>query len=505
MGGQGCADLRCHGQIWAAIEGSFEWTGPRLTALAASRGPAAALIEAYQSQGRSCLELLSGHFSLCVFDDRDHTMLLAADGFGSRPIVFGRVGPRLIVFGSSTAGVRMHPAIRVAIDQQAVADALGQRPRPNNRTMFQGLERLGPGQALTFRPGVGIEVFSFGGSRENNLRTNRLSDDFRDRLGDAVTHCSNRGGGGTVGVLLDGALEGAVIAAALRNEWIDKSASFRASFDPIGPNRLPRPWARRAGTPDVGVRRMISDHDINSSIDRLAGAFDEPQDGLAMVPTYLGAELARERGVTLLLSGQGGARIFGGPRNAPPPFRPAGVLRMVLARGVAPYRERHIDVGTVTRAMELAGVRAEFPFLEDSMTALPALDAGAGLVARWQVHRHLQRVMGDRLRDATAPEAETDPWQRLSPMFRNNTRLRTQLCDSLTSLLDHGIGETATIVALRDEAAGPGLADSNARLAWRLLMFESWYRFHTEAVRQPDYQAVPYQIAGTVPARAMTA
>ena len=500
MGGEGGADLRCHGQIWAAIEGSFRWSGPRLAALSASRGPAAALIEAYQGQGRGCLELLSGRYSLCVFDDRDHAVLLAADGFGSRPIVFGQAGPRLLVFGSSTACVRMHPAIRAEIDPDAVAAALALAPGRTPDTMFFGLDRLRPGQALTFKPGAGVKIFEPDARPQSGQKTSRLPIGFRDRLGDAVSRSAKWAGTGRVGVLLDGGLEAAAIAAALRNEWIDKAASFRAGFDPV-PTAWPKAGRAGSRSADIArIERMISDHDIVSSIDRLAGAFDEPQRGLAMVPSYLGAGLARERGITVLQSGYGGARLLGGHRNATPPPGTAAALRR-LAFGAAPRdHEPQIDLSALTRAIEFAGVRAEFPFLEETMTALPALDAGGGLLARRRTHRRLQRMMHDRLPEAAAAHGEADPWRRLGPMFRDNTGLRTLLCDSLARLVDHRLGETAGIAALRDQAAGPGLADADASLAWRLLMFERWHHVHTVLVRRPDYRPARYEIAQAISA-----
>jgi hypothetical protein len=120
LGGNGGADLRCHGGIWAAIEGSFQWSTPHLSALSANRGAAAALIEAYRLHGPSCAETLSGRYSLCLFDDEARSALLAVDEFGSRPIVYGGSGRRLLVFGSTAAGVRAHPAIEARIDTLVV-------------------------------------------------------------------------------------------------------------------------------------------------------------------------------------------------------------------------------------------------------------------------------------------------------------------------------------------------------------------------------------------------
>jgi len=118
------------------------------------------VLEAYRRWGRSCLDRFNGMFAFAIWDGRDRSLFCARDRFGMKPFYYRLAGDRLLF----------------ASEIKAILHALPDRPRPNERilydyltlgrqdhtadTFFDGVQQLAPGEWLLVRESPGCQGFS---------------------------------------------------------------------------------------------------------------------------------------------------------------------------------------------------------------------------------------------------------------------------------------------------------------------------------------------------------
>jgi len=94
------------------------------------------------------LEQANGIFALALWDRQEHTLSLARDRYGQKPLYYAwlRGG---FAFGSELSAIRAHPDFKAEIDPDAVAMYLrfGNVPAPH--AIYQNTRKLLPGTTLT--------------------------------------------------------------------------------------------------------------------------------------------------------------------------------------------------------------------------------------------------------------------------------------------------------------------------------------------------------------------
>ncbi len=94
------------------------------------------------------LTVLRGMFGLAFYDFQEQRMLLARDPMGIKPVYFAQVGPEIVV-GSHLPALLAHPNISLNPDWPTVSSYLTTlRTTLGNRTMFEGVQCLRPGEFL---------------------------------------------------------------------------------------------------------------------------------------------------------------------------------------------------------------------------------------------------------------------------------------------------------------------------------------------------------------------
>lgn len=108
------------------------------------------VLHALTRWGAGALPRFRGMFALGFYDARAHTLTLARDPFGIKPLYYCRAGTEL-VFASEVAPILAHPAVTPEPDFAGVSAYLSTiRTTIGERTLFAGVRTLLPGQVLTF-------------------------------------------------------------------------------------------------------------------------------------------------------------------------------------------------------------------------------------------------------------------------------------------------------------------------------------------------------------------
>lgn len=278
------------------------------------------LLHLYLEEGESFLARLNGIFALAIFDRRKNSLLVARDALGVKPL-YTAATDRGFAFASEIKGLlALVPEAR-DLDPVALHRYLSFLWCPGDGTPLKLVRKLGPGEALLVRDGGIARRWTW-----YRLPVCRGVDrDLDEAWAVAGTAARVRTAverqlvaDVPVGAFLSGGLDSSAVVAFAR-ESAPSIACFtidvRGGAEEGATNDLPyaREVARHLGVHldvvEIEASRMAAD------VERMIWQLDEPLADPAPLNVLYISELARSRGVKVLLSGAGGDDIFSGYRR----------------------------------------------------------------------------------------------------------------------------------------------------------------------------------------------
>jgi asparagine synthase (glutamine-hydrolysing) len=272
------------------------------------RPVAAAGIAAALEAGSSLHGSLGGRFALVAFDLVRKEVLLLTDRFAVWPVCWSRQGARLS-FSDRADSVPSREA--PALDAQALFNYVYFHMIPAPRTVFLGVSRLDAAASLEF-DGTKLSLARtwlprFSGSRDGTVAD--LTSEFRQRVADSVRN--EAADHQSVGCFLSGGTDSSTVAGMLR-QVRGSVPTFSIGFDQRGYDEME--YAR------IAARHFSTDHyehyvtpaELVAAVPAVAAHYDQPFGNSSAVPAFICARLARDRGVSKLLAGDGGDELFGG-------------------------------------------------------------------------------------------------------------------------------------------------------------------------------------------------
>jgi asparagine synthase (glutamine-hydrolysing) len=267
------------------------------------------LIVAYEAWGTGMLSRLNGQFAFAIWDGRKRTLLLARDRFGVRPMFVAQSGSGDLCFGSEVkalfASGRVSPRPNPAgLDE--IFTFWAARPPV---TPFLGVESLEPGTYATWSDG--------------RLRRHRYYQldypEGRAESADALATLDSLMRTGVdlrmradvpVGGYLSGGLDSSITCALAGAASPHQLRTFSISFeDPrLDESRFQQSVAGAIGS--LHAVERISGRDIAEAFPGAVRHAETPMLRTAPVPMYLLARLTRERGITVVLTGEGADELF---------------------------------------------------------------------------------------------------------------------------------------------------------------------------------------------------
>lgn len=101
-------------------------------------------------EGDAALPKLNGMFAFCLYDRAFGTLLAARDRFGIKPFHYVTAGGRF-AFASEIKSLLTLPFVPRTLDRQSFFHYMSLMYVPGTETIFDGVKRLGPGEALSYR------------------------------------------------------------------------------------------------------------------------------------------------------------------------------------------------------------------------------------------------------------------------------------------------------------------------------------------------------------------
>ncbi|HEY0663855.1 MAG TPA: asparagine synthase-related protein [Thiobacillaceae bacterium] len=359
----GRAAVHVEDEVAIALHGRPRFLDDELAAIARVRGPAAAIGRGWAQHGESLPTRMAGTFAFALLEPLRNAAFLALDRVGAERLCYAQTGDHL-VFAGSVQQVAAHPRVGRAIDPQAIYDYLYFHTIPAPRSLYQGVNKLLPGQYLRLQNGRIRTCFYWHADYSPATADfGTLRGEFRHLLDVAVREADAP----STAAFLSGGTDSSTVVGTLtatRGTGVD---TFSIGFDAKGFDEME--YARCAAD-HYGSRAneyYLKPDDILTAIPVIAREYDEPFGNNSAVPAYFCARNARELGFERMLAGDGGDEIFGGN---------ARYAKQALFEAYArvPQALRH---GLIEPLAHLPGLSDRFPlsklksYLAQAKIALP--------------------------------------------------------------------------------------------------------------------------------------
>ncbi|MCC6669833.1 MAG: asparagine synthase (glutamine-hydrolyzing) [Planctomycetes bacterium] len=308
--GTGAVWVTFNGEIYNHLElrAELEAAGHRFR----TRSDTEVLVHGWRAWGEALPERLRGMFAFALVDTATHTLFLARDRLGKKPLHYLQLGDQLL-FASELKGLLALPRVPRRVRPEALAWFYALRYVPDPHTAFAGIHKLPPAHSLVVRDGrltlrrywaLSFAHEAGGALADLETRALELLDDaVRVRLMGEVP----------LGAFLSGGVDSYAVVESMARATPGRVVACTIGFpDPAHDERA----AARAAA--AACRATLHEAEVGAAdlLDQewFASTFDEPFADESAVPTYHVSRLARSH-VTVALSGDGGDEAFAGYRR----------------------------------------------------------------------------------------------------------------------------------------------------------------------------------------------
>lgn len=277
------------------------------------------LLALFDSKREKCLEDLDGMFAFALLDKQTGEVFCARDRFGEKPFFYTEYQDAFY-FASEmkefwATGLPKNP------DPEMIFNYLHFDLLENHsdlgQTFFKGVRKLAPGHFLIWRNGS-IAIKKYWGINPKNqnlfIGQTEAKDKFRSLFLESVSRRLRSDV--LVGSSLSGGIDSSLVVCAIDDLLKDHPESIQNTFSARFKN-----FHKDEGyfIQKVREKTRITSHEVYSEMDDLEGVFDkicyhqeEPFGSASILVQYQVYELAKKKGVTVLLDGQGADEILAG-------------------------------------------------------------------------------------------------------------------------------------------------------------------------------------------------
>lgn len=263
-----------------------------------------------------------GMFAIALWDRQTHTLTLARDRLGEKPLYYGWQGSgneRVFLFGSELKALKAHPAFAADIDRGALCLLLRHNYIPAPYSIYQGIAKLEPGCLLSVslaqpEPKIwkywdAVEVARAGVAQPFAGTADQAVDALEALAKDAVRQ--QMMADVPLGAFLSGGIDSTTVVALMQAQSSRPVKTFTIGFSEEGYNEAvhAKAVARHLGTEHTEL--YVSPQQAMEVIPRLPGLYCEPFADSSQIPTFLVSQLAKQH-VTVSLSGDAGDELFCG-------------------------------------------------------------------------------------------------------------------------------------------------------------------------------------------------
>jgi asparagine synthase (glutamine-hydrolysing) len=284
------------------------------------------LLTAFAEWGADCLPRLNGMFAFGIWDNQEHTLTLARDHVGIKPLYYAHLpaqgtNPGSFIFASEIKAILATRLISKAISTEALHQFLTFLWSPDPNTLFEGIKTVPPAHVLTFRHSD-LSLRAWWDVSFDDIDNGRNEAWWQERLLETLDRVVSMEMVADVplGSFLSGGIDSSGIVAMMERHADGRKISTYTvgiGSEDLRYDIIPDDvkWARRVNEHlDTDYHEILLKPAVAELLPKLVYHMDEPPIDMA-IPSYLVSIAARET-LTVMLSGMGGDEVFAGyPRQ----------------------------------------------------------------------------------------------------------------------------------------------------------------------------------------------
>jgi asparagine synthase (glutamine-hydrolysing) len=270
------------------------------------------LLLAFAAWGSECVRHIRGMFAFALWRPADHALFLFRDPMGIKPLYYWVPPGGGIVFASELKALLAFRGLRPSLDRRAIGQFLEfGYTFEDQRTILNGVHKLPPGHVLRvrakekpklecyFRPELGGDRTAKSGDVENELHGALEEVTAQHLIADVP-----------VGLLLSGGLDSSLIAALAARQTKVRTFTMGFAHSDLDERVHARRVARYIGSEHEEI--LISPAEVSDGLESTIICFDDLFADWGTISTRLLYRKCRERGIKVVLVGEGADELFGG-------------------------------------------------------------------------------------------------------------------------------------------------------------------------------------------------
>jgi asparagine synthase (glutamine-hydrolysing) len=267
----------------------------------------------YRKHGLDFTKHLRGMYAIALHDPGLKRLVLARDPFGIKPLYYAET-PRAFLFASEPKAILASGLVAPLLVRQLRNELLQIQFTTGRETIFSGIQRVLPGETVIVAGGKIVERHHRSALPEGApvpIAEGAALDRLDQVLADSVE--VHQRSDVPYGMFLSGGIDSSAVLSMMARLNDRPVRAFTVGFTNTGvadEREQARAVAQATGAEHVEVE--FREADFWRLVPEIAAALDDPVADYAVLPTYKLAASAREAGLKVILSGEGGDEMFGG-------------------------------------------------------------------------------------------------------------------------------------------------------------------------------------------------
>jgi asparagine synthase (glutamine-hydrolysing) len=271
------------------------------------------IVHAYAKWGDACFEKLDGMFAIAIWDAKERRLVIARDRLGKKPM-YWTVNNNTIWFASELKALLAAGVVEKKIDLVSLAAYFRSDAVPTPRSMFEGVSKLPPASAMSWKDGSIEKTWKFWSCPQETIDQIDPVAGLRERFDLAVKE--RLVSDVPLGLFLSGGLDSTAVAESASRQSSTKLKAFTIGFEDKTHDETE---AASLVAKSLGLEHYVEKLTAESALSMLGEAtemLDEPLADAAVLPQLLLSRFARKQ-VTVALSGDGGDELLIGYQHIP--------------------------------------------------------------------------------------------------------------------------------------------------------------------------------------------
>src|SRR3984957_2387278 len=304
----GPATLVCNGEIYNYRELRVEMSDVKFATNSDCEPP----LHMWLREGADYAQHLRGMYAIAIHERAQRTVTLTRDPFGIKPLYLAQVNGGL-AFASEPQALLEAGLVARKVRPAAREELLQLQFTTGTETIFEGIQRLRPGETLTCADGHVIDRRRVSHLPEGGPE-NIDEDEALVRLDRALEESVDLHQRSDVpyGMFLSGGIDSATLITLMARLNKDPVRAYTAGFDAPGAadeREHASAVAKAVGADHESIE--VTEAMCWEHLPEIVGCMDDPAADYAIIPTWFLARRAHQD-VKVVLTGEGGDEIFAG-------------------------------------------------------------------------------------------------------------------------------------------------------------------------------------------------